>query len=922
MNPCQSQSAADTSAGASCSCGRWPLLAIGRGLILLFILSASRTLAMAQYVESFETLEKTWRMADHDCTVNLQQHARVYGQAHAGQACEYVQFRAGTGTFAHLIHDIPASRVIAELSVSLWVKSNRTGLQLAARVVLPRSKDPRTGAPLTALIRGESYSQAGVWQKLTIDQIDLLVSRQLPLLRSQLAGEVSDREAYCDLVVLNGYGGTGASEIWLDDLEVTCAGSADVSPVRTPGEPPPETALTSPPVTEAPKSAMASRDQSTISLGGRPRLVRAIDYNGEPFAYLKSLGFHAVRLLAPPTPTQLQEAESSELRLIVPPPLGIAAGATSADARSADERVVLAWDLGDSVTNELLEPTRRLATQLQAVPDTLRRPMLCLPRDGVWHFSRLVDLIVLEPPCPQSSLPLEQLGDWYLQRARLMRPGTPFWASIRTQMHPSVREQTLAFGDQSPVPPTLEPEQIQLLTYHAIASGARGLWFRSESRLDATDRQTQLRAKALEYLNLELQRIEAWAATGSHESEVTTSDPTVRASLLKTDRSRLLLVIRKLRDQQYVAGREDPRPITLEIAGIPTTDEAYLIGETGLQRLRHERNAGMLITLPPPAQVSLVVLTQDSLAVNFLAMEINKTRPRRDALAGEIAANVYATVVETSQQLQSALPVSRTAGQDWNGSALSQARSALQHYERLTTGGGHERAEEFLQHGLQLLASARYEQWSSIASAFPMPVASPLCVSYHNLPQHLALSQQLRSATWGPNALAGGDLEDLQHLQSAGWRNLTSLPSELHTRVELSLINPRSGRSSLRIQCWPAQADQAPPVIESPPLSIVSGPVPVRAGQIVRIHGWARVPERIQGSLDGLLIYDSIAGRALAGRLDQAPDWQEFTLYRAIPRDTSLTLTFALSGIGEASLDEVTVNALDLPLRQARTNTP
>jgi hypothetical protein len=902
-------------------------VALGRGLILLFILSASRTLAMAQYVESFETPEKTWRMADHDCTVNLQQHARVYGQAHAGQACEYLQFRAGTGTFAHLIHDIPASRVIGELNISLWIKSNRPGLQLAARVILPRSKDPRTGAPLTALIRGNSYSQAGVWQKLTLDQVDLLVSRQLPLLRSQLAADVSDREAYIDLVVLNGYGGTGQSEIWIDDLEVACAGSTDISPVRTPGEPPPETAVTSSSaisssVTDPPQNGPAAqdqsaRDQSTISLGGRPRLVRAIDYNGEPFAYLKSLGFHAVRLLAPPTPTQLQEAEASEMRLIVPPPLGNATGEPS-----ADEHVTLAWDLGDSVTTELLEPTRRLATQLQAVPDSRRRPMLCLPREGVWHFSRLVDLIVLEPPCPQSSLPLEQLGDWYLQRARLMRPGTPFWASIRTQMHPSIREQMQAFGDTSPVSATLEPEQIQLLTYHAIASGARGLWFRSESRLDATDRQTQLRAKALEYLNLELQRIEAWAATGTHESEIATSDPTVRASLLKTDRSRLLVVIRKLRDQQYIAGREDARPITLEISGVPTTDEAYLIGETGLQRLRHERNAGMLITLPPPAQVSLVVLTQDSLAVNFLAMEINKTRPRRDALAGEIAANVYTSVVETSQQLQSALPVARSSDQDWNGSTLSQARSALQHYERLTTGGGHERAEESLQRGLQLLASARYEQWSSIASAFPMPVASPLCVSYHSLPQHLALSQKLRTATWGPNALAGGDLENLQHLQSAGWRNLTSLPSEMHTRVELSLHNPRSGRSSLRIQCWPAQADQAPPVIESPPMSIVSGPVSVRAGQVVRIHGWARVPERIQGSLDGLLIFDSIAGRALAARLDQSPDWQEFTLYRAIPRDTSLTLTFALSGMGEAWLDEVTVNALDLPLRQARANTP
>ena len=105
-----------------------------------------------------------------------------------------------------------------------------------------------------------------------------------------------------------------------------------------------------------------------------------------------------------------------------------------------------------------------------------------------------------------------------------MRPGTPFWASIRTQVHPTVMEQARA-GGGSAVAWTLEPEQIQLLAYHAIASGARGLWFRSESRLDATDRQTVLRAKTLEWLNLELQMFEAWAATGTHETELATGDP-------------------------------------------------------------------------------------------------------------------------------------------------------------------------------------------------------------------------------------------------------------------------------------------------------------------------------------------------------------------------------------------------------------
>ena len=55
----------------------------------------------------------------------------------------------------------------------------------------------------------------------------------------------------------------------------------------------------------------------------------------------------------------------------------------------------------------------------------------------------------------------------------------------------------------------------------------------------------------------------------------------------------------------------------------------------------------------------------------------------------------------------------------------------------------------------------------------------------------------------------------------------------------------------------------------------------MRAGQFLRIHGWARVPDPIQGSLDGLLIYDSLSGTALAERILDAPDLREFTLYPA-----------------------------------------
>jgi hypothetical protein len=62
--------------------------------------------------------------------------------------------------------------------------------------------------------------------------------------------------------------------------------------------------------------------------------------------------------------------------------------------------------------------------------------------------------------------------------------------------------------------------------------------------------------------------------------------------------------------------------------------------------------------------------------------------------------------------------------------------------------------------------------------------------------------------------------------------------------------------------------------------------------------------------MDGLLIYDSLAGPALAHRIDRTNGWKEFSLYRAASENGTMTVTFALSGFGQAWIDQVTVQAV------------
>jgi hypothetical protein len=85
----------------------------------------------------------------------------------------------------------------------------------------------------------------------------------------------------------------------------------------------------------------------------------------------------------------------------------------------------------------------------------------------------------------------------------------------------------------------------------------------------------------------------------------------------------------------------------------------------------------------------------------------------------------------------------------------------------------------------------------------------------------------------------------------------------------------------------------------------------------VRIHGFVKVPQTIVGSRDGVMVFDSLGGPSLAHRIRETGGWREVALYRAAPQDAQLTITFALSGIGEAWLDEVAVTLLEPPLAAA-----
>ena len=204
--------------------------------------------------------------------------------------------------------------------------------------------------------------------------------------------------------------------------------------------------------------------------------------------------------------------------------------------------------------------------------------------------------------------------------------------------------------------------------------------------------------------------------------------------------------------------------------------------------------------------------------------------------------------------------------------------------------------------------------WDAAVKGLASPVTSPGAVSFDTLPWHWRLVDRLTACRFGPSRIAGGDFEDLDTMMRAGWRYIQHSSPTVQTAADLA--PDAAPQRPARVCGWPPRPSipkNPPAVVETPPVLFTSPPVQVEAGQIVCIYGWVQVPEPITGSTDGLLIVDSLAGEALADRIGQTDGWRQFALYRVAPQSGAMCVTFALSGMGEARLDDVAIQVVEAP---------
>jgi len=894
---------------------------LARIAILAVMLSCAQGHLWAQgFVrDDFEGPETSLRDSGGDAQYKVEGHQRVQQGAHTGRWCERLTLRGNNGTFVYFSHPVGPARVIGELSLSIWLKSDRPGLQILARVTLPRSKDPRSGQPLTTLVSGSGYTQVGAWQQLRLDNLPALLDRQVRGLRTKFPS-VDAREAYVDLLLINVYGGPDVTNVSIDDLEI----AGLVAPAENVSEPtgPGPAAVT---ISNLPTAWAGGKGVPKVELGGplllvggKPFFPRAIEYQGEPLARLQGLGFNAVHFSQMPSPVQLREAAALGLWVIAPPPPSrdLESRAAQPDTSKISQAFdpVLVWDLGSGLTSRDLEATKRWAKLVEAA-DPRHRPMICEAESDLRAFTRPpVNLFLARRDTLGTSLQLKEYASWLRERSQLVLPGTPLWATIQTQPSPRVVEQIALFSATPPPAFGFQESQIRTLIRSALTAGARGLCFQSRSRLDADDAQSRRRAAMLELLNLELELIERWPASGNFAATASSNDPQGGGAVIETDRSRLLLPIFSPPNGQMVLGNPTVRPFTLKVPGVPEGNNAYELSPTVLRPLNSKRLAGgTQVVLGDLERDSLIVFTQDALVMQTLRNRIAKTRDRGALLMREIAAAEMSEVEAAEQRLgEVGRPIPGTKKlRETVQVDLAQCGVFLAKKDANSLNSAYDQAR----HALQTLRDVERAHFEAAVASTDWALVDPLTTTMATLGEHYRFQHAIASAPRGPNRLSQGDFEDLRAMQQAGWRNYEHPQPGVTTSVELTPQAAHAGRTGLRLQVLPSDPSNQPAVLETPPVWVTSAAVQAEQGQILQISGWLRIPLPIVGSVDGLLIIDTLSSEALAQRVGHSAEWRQFTFYRGVPRSGTMAITFALAGLGEAWLDDVTIQVVQAPLR-------
>jgi hypothetical protein len=899
--------------------------------------------AAAQQVRrnGFESSTPSWVKGRADVTYEENTHTMTDQGPHDGQRCEYIQITSPQdGKFAYYQYPVGKAPVGDELNAGVWVKSNRPGVQLLARVVLPQERDPSDlDSRLTTLIRGDVYKLVGRWQRLEISRTVALTKQQQQLMQNQLGRALNFNGAYVDQLLLNVYGGRGMSEVWIDDLEV--------GPVLDSSEPAPAKVPRPDLKTSRPLSKKENRNTVELSgvrlmVGDRPFFFRGVRFTDTPLKTLRDAGFNLLWVDLKTPPKMLREAADFGFMLAptlerspTDPRLVAASDPTANEVgRFPEPDSVLFWYVGGVLENDQVKPLTELVARVRSSTDG--RPVAGDVWEGFMPYSRTLNLVGAHRWPLMTTLELPQYREWLDQRSRLAMPGTFTWTWIQTHLPDwyagLVLGRDTVRGFDEPVGP--QPEQLRLLTYTAVAAGCRGIGFWSD-RFLADSHQGRDRLLTLALINQELDMLEPLLTTAlANPAWIDTSDPEVKAAVLRSPRGVLVLPIWVGKGAQFVPGQAAAKRLTITVPQVPKGTQAWEVTPGEVAGLSFKRElGGTKVTLREFGLTTAIVFTSDIALIESFQKQSRDKRQLATEWTYYLAQEEMKKVLRVVNQLEQdghKLP---------DGPALmDDVRTRLRTSNNLYTQRHFEEAYRESQRAMRPLRILMRAYWEAATAGLDSPVASPYALSFYTLPDHWRFIDEIKQKAVAGNVLPGGDFETGPVKSGTPWQSqkttldevelidrvVTTLdvkapppklkPGEKKDKtpapVKMTTAPPAEGKQCLMLRIKAKDPVNEPQALQRTYLAWHSPTVKLPPRSLVQISGLVCVPMPIKASPDGALLYDNIGGEPLALRLTDEMGWKKFTVYRRVPTSGEVNVTLALTGIGTVYFDDIRVQPM------------
>lgn len=909
--------------------------------VVSFLLEVGRSpcALAADYHNGFDDSEVSWQLRVENKHTRVVTHQRGPEPKFAGMAAEILSLDSATdGALVRLEHELPPSRRIDDLELSVSVRSNRIGLTVALRIVMPHERNPLTGEVLQTFVGGGQYKDANGWQDLRCTATERQLAEKLALLRERFKSPNLDtRDMYVDQVILVGRLGRGETEIAIDELRF-----GPLVPLK-------------PDVPLVPSADDQTSDQVPVRfrsgqllIDGRPFFPRIARDQGEAPDQLKAAGLNLIWVNQWDDRAAVSQLREQGLWIMATPPRVAAESSdTTREVKRAsllpfgrESLPILIWYLGTRISPESRTELLQWIDQIESADRAYRRPLMADISGLEWVYSRHIPLTGMSRHVVNTSFGMNQYRDWLMQKRKLSLPGSFLWTWVQTEPSATIAKWR---ENARKAPIVVEPEQIRLQVYSALAAGSRGIGYWNHTRLDGDGPGAKERRLAITQLNLELELLAPWLSTGTLVPNVPfqVSDPgrkptpkfgqtgtgdqnpgdglEFEAAVLRSEFGLLLLPIWYDNDAQLVPGRMAANDVTIVVPGVADSATAWEITTTGILSLPTRRvTGGTEISLRRFDQTAAVVLTSNQDWISQLSERVKDIRERSAQTCLSLAQAKFERVQQVDQEL-------RTLGASQSSAPylLSGAAESLQLGEAAFRRHDYHGARQRSADAMQRLRILQHAHWESATRKLSSPVSSPHTVCFQTLPDHWRLMESLgRSRTnLQTNLLRSGDFEDIDTMVVEHWRHEQGAVEGVHATAELYPV-PHTGNYSLRLAAGPARGKDAPMLCPESPVTVETPNLSVRTGQILHVSGWMRVAVPITATLEGATLTDNVTGPAGAIRWHRKQDWTYFELLHEVHGSGDFRIKISLNGLGEIQVDDLKVVPFYTPTGGSEADPP